>query len=91
MVLRQKCFIANLDSEKGRWTAGAVTARFARRFAAHAATLAYQVPDGLPGVSGGGSANVSRTGPIIVLDMRFCSRASIPVSRLPVFAPSRTD
>jgi hypothetical protein len=26
MVLRQKCFIANLDSEKGPLTAGAVTA-----------------------------------------------------------------
>ena len=62
-----------------------LTARSARRFAAHAATLAYQVPDGLRGVSGGGSANVSAR-PLFVLDTRFCSRASIAVSRLPVFA-----
>jgi hypothetical protein len=43
MVLRQKCFMQTSVLRRFKQTAGAVTARFARRFTARAATLAYHL------------------------------------------------
>jgi ABC-type Mn2+/Zn2+ transport system permease subunit len=84
MVLRHKCFIANLDSEKGPAD---------RRSGDGTVRAAFRCPRGEAarwiGVSGGGSANISTRLLLSSLTRAICSRGSIAVSRLPVFTTLR--
>jgi len=65
-------------------------ARFARRFAGHAGMLAYEVPDGLRGVSGGRECIVAVL--FIAFDTRLRHAPSLARlhGRQPVFVTSRS-